>query len=117
MAGVRGLLTICLLVGASALLASGCGETKTASAAAVAAPKPHCAHLAGWQKLANKGTAPGYCPGWLPAPLTSQIGGRWSNGDGVSADRSYLESFVWQETGPGAAGRERDVLPRGSPRG
>jgi len=115
MAGVRGLLTVCLLVGASALLASGCGETKTASAAAVAAPKPHCAHLAGWQKLANRVQAPVYCPGWLPDPLTSQIGGRWSNGDGVSPDRSYLESFVWQETGPGAAGGELHVVLRGYP--
>src|SRR3954470_12548845 len=117
MAGVRGLLTICLLVGASALLASGCGETKTASAAAVAAPKPHCAHLAGWQKLANRVQAPVYCPGWLPDPLTSQIGGRWNNIDSVSRDRSYLESFVWQETeiGVNGAGGELHVNLRGYP--
>jgi hypothetical protein len=112
---VRGLLTICLLLGACGLLASGCGEAKKAAAAPVAAPKPHCAHRAGWQRLANKINAPVYCPGWLPDPLTSQIGGKWSNGDDVSADRSYLESFVWQETGAGIAGGELHVVLRGYP--
>jgi len=112
---VRGLLTICLLLGACGLLASGCGEAKKAAAAPVAAPKPHCAHPAGWQRLANKINAPVYCPGWLPDPLTSQIDGKWSNGDDVSADRSYLESFVWQETGAGIAGGELHVVLRGYP--
>src|SRR5262249_10156365 len=98
MAAVRGLLTISLLLGLCVLLAAGCGEAKKAAAAPVAAPKPHCAYRAGWQRLANKVKAPVYCPGWLPDPLTSQIGGKWSNGDDVSPDRSYLESFVWQET-------------------
>ena len=92
---VRGLLTVCLVVGVSALLASGCGETKTAKAAPAAAPKARCAYPAGWQKLATKVRAPVYCPGWLPDPLTSQIGGKWSNGESVSPDRSYLVSFVW----------------------
>src|SRR6478752_2464021 len=115
MARVRGLLTICLLLGACALLASGCGETKTASAAPVVVPKPRCAHPAGWQRLANRIKAPVYCPGWLPDPLTSQIDGKWSNGNSVSPDRSYLESFVWQETGPGAAGGELHVVLRGYP--
>jgi hypothetical protein len=115
MALVRGLLTFSLLAGMCALLASGCGEAKRASAASVAVPKPRCAHRAGWQKLANKVKAPVYCPGWLPDPLTSQIGGRWSNGDAISRDRSYLESFVWQETGPGVAGGELHVVLRGYP--
>jgi len=112
---VRGLLTFFLLAGMCALLASGCGEAKRASAAPVAVAKPRCAHQAGWQKLANKVRAPVYCPGWLPDPLTSQIGGQWSNGDAVSRDRSYLESFVWQETGPGVAGGELHVVLRGYP--
>jgi hypothetical protein len=115
MTRVRGLLTIGLLLGACAILASGCGEAKTASAAPVAVPKPRCAHPAGWQKLANKVKAPVYCPGWLPDPLTSQIDGKWSNGNSVSPDRSYLESFVWQETGPGVAGGELHVVLRGYP--
>jgi hypothetical protein len=112
---VRGLLTICLLLGVSGLLASGCGEAKKAAAAPAAAPKPHCAYRAGWQRLANKVGTPVYCPGWLPDPLTSQIGGKWSNGESVSADRSYLVSFVWQETGPGLAGGELHVVLRGYP--
>jgi hypothetical protein len=113
---VRGLLTFSLLVGMCALLASGCGEAKKAAAAApTAAPKPRCAYPGGWQKLANKIKAPVYCPGWLPDPLTSQIDGKWSNGNSVSPDRSYLESFVWQETGPGAAGGELHVNFRGYP--
>jgi hypothetical protein len=112
---VRGLLATCLLLGLCGLLVSGCGEAKKAAAAPVAAPKAHCAYRAGWQRLANKIDAPVYCPGWLPDPLTSQIGGKWSNGDDVSADRSYLESFVWQETGPGIAGGELHVVLRGYP--
>jgi hypothetical protein len=113
---VRGLLTFSLLVGMCALLASGCGEAKKAAAAApTAAPKPRCAYPGGWQKLANKIKAPVYCPGWLPDPLTSQIDGKWSNGNSVSPDRSYLESFVWQETGAGAAGGELHVVLRGYP--
>jgi len=50
----------------------------------------------------HRGAAPGidapvYCPGWLPDPLTGQIGGRWNNIDSVGKDRSYLIGFVWQE--------------------
>ena len=112
---MRGLLTFSLLVGLCGLLAAGCGEAKRAAAAPAAAPKPHCANPAGWQKLANRVKAPVYCPGWLPDPLTSRIGGKWSNGDPVSPDRSYLESFVWQETGPGIAGGELHVVLRGYP--
>jgi hypothetical protein len=115
MARVRGLLASCLLLGASALLASGCGEAKKAEAAPVAAPKPHCAYAAGWRKLATRVAVPVYCPGWLPDPLTSQIGGKWSNGESVSPDRSYLVSFVWQETGPGLAGGELHVVLRAYP--
>jgi hypothetical protein len=99
-----------------ALLASGCGEAKKAEAAPAAAPaKPVCAHPAGWQRLANRIEAPVYCPGWLPDPLTDEIGGEWNNINSVSPDRSYLESFVWQETGGGAAGGELHVNLRAYP--
>ena len=112
---VRGPVAFSLLVGVCALLVSGCGEAKQAVAAPAAAPKPRCAYPAGWQKLANKVQVPVYCPGWLPDPLTSQIDGKWSNGNSVSRDRSYLESFVWQETGAGAAGGELHVVLRAYP--
>ncbi len=112
--GVKGLLTAALVLCGAALLASGCGETKKAEAAP-AVSKPTCAYPAGWQKLANKVGAAVYCPGWLPDPLTGQIGGRWNNIDSVSKDRSWLESFVWQETGGGAAGGELHVNLRGYP--
>jgi len=114
-----------LLAGGSialALLASGCGgggvkvaDSKAASAGSPA--KPRCAYPAGWQRLANHIAAPVYCPGWLPDPLTSEIGGKWNNIDSVSRDRSYLESFVWQETEAGAtgAGGELHVNLRGYP--
>ena len=46
---MRGLAAIAALLGACALLASGCGEAKKAEAAPAAPPKPHCAHPAGWQ--------------------------------------------------------------------
>jgi hypothetical protein len=112
---VRGLLIVGLALCAAALLASGCGETKKAEAAPRVTAKPTCVYPAGWQKLANKVGVAVYCPGWLPDPLTSQIGGRWNNIDSVSPDRSWLESFVWQETGGGAAGGELHVNLRGYP--
>ncbi len=113
---VRGLLAFSLLVGLCALLASGCSsDAKKAAAASAAAPKAQCHGRAGWQKLANRIDAPVYCPGWLPDPLVGVIGGKWNNINSVSADRSYLESFVWQETGGGAAGGELHVNLRAYP--
>ena len=109
----RGLLIAAVLT-ALCLLASGCSSGEKAARAAAEA-KPTCAFPAGWKKLANRIKAPVYCPGWLPDPLTSQIGGRWNNIDAVDPDRSYLESFVWQETGMGAAGGELHVNLRGYP--
>ena len=74
-----------------------------------------CPNKASWQKLANRINAPVYCPAWLPDPLVGTIGNRWNNINSVSPDRSYLESFVWQETGGGAAGGELHVNLRGYP--
>jgi hypothetical protein len=107
---VHGLLPISLLLGLCAALATGCGSGGQRAAAAAPKPAPpRCAYPAGWQRLANRMNAPVYCPGWLPDPLTAQIGGPWNNIDAVSPDRSYLISFVWQETGGGAAGGELHV--------
>jgi hypothetical protein len=113
---VRGLLATGLVLGACAVLAAGCGDNaKRAAAAPVVSRAAVCAHPAGWQKLADRiGTAV-YCPGWLPDPLIGKIGGRWNNINSVSKDRSYLESFVWQETGGGAAGGELHVNLRAYP--
>ena len=105
------------LLALAVVLLAGCGGAKTAqpsTPAAAAAPKA-CAHKAGWQRLANRIQAPVYCPNWLPDPLVGEVGGRWNNIDSVSKDRSYLEGFVWQETGPGAAGGELHVNLRGYP--
>ena len=110
---MRSALLLAFVLPLLALFGSGCSSEKAARAAAPSPPR--CAHPAGWQKLANRIKAPVYCPGWLPDPLTSQIGGRWNNIDSVSPDRSYLESFVWQETGAGAAGGELHVNLRGYP--
>ena len=68
-----------------------------------------------WQRLADRINAPVYCPAWLPDPLTGDIGGRWNNIDSVAKDGAYLMGFVWQETGPGAAGGELHVNLRGYP--
>ncbi len=38
------------------------------------AAKPVCTEPAAWQRLANRIEAPVYCPGWLPDPLTAQLG-------------------------------------------
>ena len=102
---------------AAALAASGCSGDRSVEPAARAAARPACkpAALAGWRKLARRIDAPVYCPAWLPDPLDGVIGSRWNNIDAVSPDRSYLESWVWQETGPGAAGGELHVNLRGYP--
>ena len=104
------------LVAALALVAGGCGGGAMKAVQGAPAPaKPACKLPGGWQKLANRIAAPVYCPGWLPDPLTSQIGGQWNNIDSVSPDRSYLLGFLWQETGMGAASGELHVNLRAYP--
>src|SRR5690348_3966898 len=105
---------MCLLLGLSALLLTGCGEAKKA-AAAPPAPKAACKDPGAWRKLADRIHAPVYCPGWLPDPLTGKLGAVDNNIHSVSADRSYLQSWVWQETGGGAAGGELHVNLRAYP--
>jgi len=105
---------MCLLLALSVPL-TGCGsEAKTAEAAPAVA-KPACPDRAAWQKLANRVGAPVYCPGWLPDPLSGRLGAQDNNINSVSPDRSYLESWVWQETGGGAAGGELHVNLRAYP--
>jgi hypothetical protein len=112
----RAVVTVLALAAVSGLLASGCGGDSAKEAAAAPA-KPTCprAWHASWQRLSDRIDAPVYCPAWLPDPLTGQITGRWNNINSVDPDRSYLESFVWQETGAGAAGGELHVNLRGYP--
>ncbi len=103
------------------LVLAGCGGRSSAQRAVdytpAAAPASACvgAKLAGWRRLAQRIHAPVYCPGWLPDPLDGVIGSRWNNINAWSRDRSYLESWVWQETGLGAAGGELHVNLRGYP--
>jgi hypothetical protein len=99
------------------LLATGCSSgAKKSAAPPVAKPvKATCAHPVGWKKLANRIGAPVYCPGWLPDPLVAQIGGQWNNINAVSKDRSYLESFVWQDVDLGGTSGELHVNLRGYP--
>ena len=104
---------MCLLLALSAI-ATGCGEAKKAEAAPPS-PRPACKGPAAWQTLADRVSAPVYCPGWLPDPLTGKLGARDNNIHSVSPDRSYLESWVWQETGGGAAGGELHVNLRAYP--
>ncbi len=119
MRGVRNRLLAALFVSFALLVVAGCGSSSKTSAPAVmttaAQAAPQCAYRAGWQKLANRIKAAVYCPGWLPDPLTSQLGGQWNNINSVSPDRSYLMSFVWQETGMGIGGGELHVNLRGYP--
>ena len=114
MAPVRGLLALCLLLGLS-VVASGCGSEAKKAEAAPPPAKAKCRNPAAWQKLANRVGVPVYCPGWLPDPLTGKLGAVDNNINSVSADRSYLESWVWQETGGGAAGGELHVNLRAYP--
>jgi len=79
------------------LLAASWGLAGGASRADAGTAAPRCTQLGGWQRLANRIDAPVYCPSWMPDPLVPQIGNRWNNIDSVDPDRSYLESFAWQE--------------------
>ena len=118
MPAMKALLALAVLLCASGLVTTGCSSSKAkqASAAPAAGPKKlACPDLPSWRHLANKIDAPVYCPAWLPDPLIGAIGNRWNNINSVSADRSYLESFVWQETGPGIGGGELHVVLRGYP--
>ncbi len=94
---------------------SGSVESATGTARTPAKARCSAAQLRGWQRLADRIAAPVYCPSWLPDPLDGVIGSRWNNIDAVSKDRSYLMSWVWQETGAGAAGGELHVNLRGYP--
>jgi hypothetical protein len=102
---------------ALAFVAAGCGGAKEEVRSSAAASAPSCPKtwLAGWQKLANRIDAPVYCPSWLPDPLTGEIEGPWNIFHSVDPDRSYLEGFVWQETGPAAISGEIHVNLRGYP--
>ena len=105
-----------LVLGSVALLATACGAAQTPRRVADAAPKQCPAKaLSGWKQLARRIDAPVYCPTWMPDPLDGVIGSRWNNINAVSRDRSYLQSWVWQETGLGAAGGELHVNLRGYP--
>jgi hypothetical protein len=106
-----------IALAAAAVTLSGCGGKPATAPKPTVVGTPACsaAALAGWQKLANRIKAPVFCPAWLPDPLTGVIGSRDNNMASVSNDRSYLESFVWQETGAGAAGGELHVNLRGYP--
>ena len=105
---VAGVLGVVLL---TAVWAFSGGEPR-ADAGTTAAPR--CTQLGGWQRLANKIDAPVYCPSWMPDPLVPQIGNRWNNIDSVDPDRSYLQSFVWQEAA-GLNTQEIHVNLRGYP--
>ena len=98
--GVKALLASAGLLAASALLLAGCGGGAEGVDGARGCRRPRRPRAPSGRlaALANRIGADVYCPGWLPDPLTSQIGGQSNNIDSVSKDRSYLESFIWQDT-------------------
>ena len=115
------LLHVAALVVLGATVSAVPGATASAARAAQALPassgKTACPApwRVTWQKLADRIKTPVYCPAWLPDPLTGDIDGRWNNINSVAKDGAYLIGFVWQETGPGAAGGELHVNLRGYP--
>ena len=117
---VRGLFAAASLAACFALLAAGCGgSNKAATSTPAAAPaarqrRPAPTRPAG-AASPTRSSADVYCPGWLPDPLTSLIGGPSNNIDSVSRDRSYLESFIWQDTDSPALSGELHVILRGYP--
>lgn len=106
-----------VLLGLVVVAAAGCGASSHHAAAKTLASPAHatCDYRIGWQRLANRIGADVYCPGWLPDPLTPQIGGQWNNINVVSPDRSYLESFIWQDTDTPNLSGELHVILRGYP--
>ena len=103
------------VVVAGVAIANRGSDDTTAAVATTEEETTGCPYRAAWQKLANKVKAPVYCPGWIPTPLTSEIGGQWNNIDAVDADRSYLMGFAWQETAFGGKVQEVHVNFRGQP--
>ena len=90
------------------------GASQAVAGTSAASAAARCAQLGGWQRLADKINAPVYCPSWLPDPLVPQIGNRWNNINSVDPDRSYLESWAWQEAA-GLNTQEIHVILRGYP--
>jgi hypothetical protein len=109
------LLGFFVVAGVAGVAIANRGSDDDSAAAVSAGSTTSCPYRAGWQKLADKIAAPVYCPGWLPTPLTSQIGGSWNNIDSVDPDRSYLIGFVWQENALGGNVQEVHVNLRGYP--
>ena len=93
------------------LVAAGCGSSSKPATPVAAPPKHETGCPAKWratyQDLADKIHAPVYCPGWMPDPLTGEIGPKVSFGGAggsslsIDKDRSYLALFVWAEPGSG----------------
>ena len=115
------LALVVVVLGALAVVVAGVAianrgsHDTTAADASAPADTEGCAYLAGWRRLADRIDAPVYCPGWIPTPLTAQIGGQWNNIRSVDPDRSYLMGFVWQETAFGGKVSEVHVNFRGQP--
>ena len=91
------------------------GTDDSTSATAMETEAARCQDLAAWRDLANRIDAPVYCPGWVPSPLTAELGGPWNNIRSVDPDRSYLMGFVWQENALGGNVQEVHVNFRGYP--
>ena len=100
---IAGVSTLILL----AVGLSACAGDDTASKAANVDTTEQAAATcseearAGWEELADRIGAPVYCPSWLPAPLTNELGGEWHSTDSVRRDGSYLMGFIWFEPGSG----------------
>ena len=79
------LVVVLVVLGALAVVVAGVAianrgsDDSTAAVESAPADTEGCAYLAGWRRLADRIDAPVYCPGWIPTPLTAQIGGQWNN--------------------------------------
>jgi hypothetical protein len=91
------------------LAATGCNSDSAGKADATPAPRCPATWKGDWQKLADKAKAMVYCPGWMPQPLTGEIGPEVSFGGAGGSSESYSKKGGYMATFIYAEGPQQEV--------